>query len=118
MSPQQPETSRFTNARMFDGRSGVVSEWFAKNSEPTSPSSSPANAAKMTEFLSIARFAVSTRAISRVTAGPEPLSFAAGKTVPSGSVPIPSRCPPTSTNLSARCGSFPRRMPTTFCPVI
>ena len=102
------------NARMFDGRSGVVSEWLAKYSEPTRPSSSPANAMKITEFLSIPRFAASTRATSRVTAGPDPLSFAAGNTVPSGSVPIPSRWPPTSTNLSARSGSLPRRIPTTF----
>ena len=49
-----------------------------------------------------------------VTDGPEALSFAAWKTAPLGSVPTPSRWPPTSTARAALFGSGARSTPTTL----
>src|SRR3990172_5255341 len=95
-------------------RPGSAANCSTKASDPKKPCSSAANATKITEWTSSARLCASARATSTVTAGPEALSLAASKTVPSGSVPTPSRCPPTTTARFAASGSLPRRRPTTF----
>ena len=60
-------------------------------SEPRKPSSSPAKATNTTDRRSSLLCAASARATSIAIDGPEALSFAAGNTVPFGSVPTPSR---------------------------